>query len=168
MIYKEKIIEILNKLGACKTYKGYYYILSSIEFIHEHETNFLPITKVLYVDIAKQYNTSDKCVEKNIRKVIEHIWKQDNNISLISNIFGENNLSKRLSNAEFLTLLYDYILLDIEKEMILPLCRKEIQFICPLHSTTCEFCNHFIYESANKIQHIIIKKKEENYEQNII
>ena len=67
MIYKEKTMDILNQLSACKTYKGYHYILSSIQFIHEHESTFLPITKILYVDIAKQYNTSDKCIEKDIR-----------------------------------------------------------------------------------------------------
>ena len=112
MIYEEKTRDILNKLGTCRMYKGYSYILSSIQFIHEHNSTltFLSITKNLYVDIAKQYHTSDKCIEKDIRKVIELIWEQETNKNLMISIFGENYKSKRLSNGKFLALLYDYIL----------------------------------------------------------
>lgn len=150
MVYEEKTRDILNHLGVCRTYKGYNYIVSSIQFIHKHNSTFLPITKNLYVDIAKQYHTSDKCIEKNIRKVVEIIWKQENNFDLIKNIFGENNVSQRLSNAEFLTKLYDYILFHKECETLKQLYQNEYQFICPLRGTTCKFCNNFVYDIINK------------------
>ena len=154
MGYEEKTMDILNQLGVCKTYKGYSYILSSIQFIHEHESTFLPITKNLYVDIAKQYHTSDKCIEKNIRKVIESIWKQENNLELIGVIFGKDSMSRRLSNMEFLTLLYDYVLSHTKKEDIVELWKNEYQFMCPLHGMVCEFCNNFIHDIIGKIRHI--------------
>ena len=152
MIYREKTMNILNQLGACKTYKGYHYILSSIEFIHEHETNFLPITKILYVDIAKQYNTSDKCIEKNIRKVIELIWKQDKNPELIIEIFGENNTNKRLSNASFLILLYDYILSNINRQSVTLSYEKEYVFTCPISGTICKFCNNVMCDTSDTLE----------------
>ena len=74
MEFKLQVISTLNQLGVDNKYKGYLYVFSSLCFISENEQNFLPITKILYSEIAKQFNTSAVCIEKDIRKVIEYVW----------------------------------------------------------------------------------------------
>ena len=68
-------MKILHQLGVNKSVKGYDYILSCIQFIHNNENNYTPVTKVLYFEIAKKHNTSNYCVERNIRNVVQGIWK---------------------------------------------------------------------------------------------
>ena len=130
MEYKLYTIEILNNLGVSSLYKGYGYIVSSIEFIHNNKLDVLPITKVLYVEIAKKHNTSVICVEKDIRKTIDYIWSKDNKVR--GEIF--NTISKP-TNKEFLLTLYFYI----EKN------KGKYMFMCPLSNKKCDYCKDVIY-----------------------
>lgn len=152
MKYKAYTIALLKKLGIQKMYKGCDYIVSSISFMDKNEKYFTPVTKVLYVEIAKQYNTSSLCVEKNMRSIIKNIWSKPENRKLIYEIFGPYNLEKRPSNMEFLVLLYNYLKRnnvnppsDISKNAI------DYTFMCPLSGSPCEFCKEFIIETLNNI-----------------
>ena len=101
---------VLHQLGIGKSYRGYDYILYAIEVIGEDESVLTGITKVLYIDIAREFHTSDTCVERNIRKVIEVIWKHSaNNRPFIIQIFGTKFGVQKPSNKEFLELLYEYV-----------------------------------------------------------
>lgn len=148
MNYKSSTQNILRKLGIQKLYKGCEYIASSIAFISENEKYFSPVTKVLYVEIAKQHNTSNLCVEKNMRSVIQAIWNQSENKELLARIFGEYNLDKRPSNMEFLVLLYNYLKFH-EDELS---SDADYTFICPLSGTSCEFCKEFIIEKLSGLK----------------
>lgn len=153
MKYKRYILDILYNLGVHKMYKGCEYILSGISFISENETSYSPVTKILYVEIAKEHDTSSLCVEKNIRSVIEIIWKQHANDALICKVFGSYYLSERPSNIEFLSLLYDYVKnADIQKVLTDEVSPK---FTCPVSGSECEFCSEFI---AN-----FLKQYEDNH-----
>lgn len=124
---------VLHQLGIGKSYKGYDYILYSLELI-THDANCLTcITKTLYIDVAQKFQTSSTCVERNIRKVIEVIWKHiDDNQCYIKQIFGTRHLKTKPSNKEFLELLYEYVKSDdlfhamyhIEK-IICPIAQKQ-------------------------------------------
>ena len=141
MKYEQEVSNILYELGVRKMYKGCQYILTGIYFISQNENNFCPVTKILYVEIAKKHDTSNLCVEKNIRSVIEHIWKQHKNDALMYKIFGTHSHTKRPSNIEFLTLLYDYV----KNTASLPLPEDKWKtFTCPLSGNECEFCTEFI------------------------
>ena len=100
-----------------------------------HDENILKnVTKALYIDIAKEYHTSKNCVERNIRKVIEVMWNHaDENRMLIKKIFGNQYLSQKPSNKEFLELLYEYIKLQdtLQKALI------SNPFICPISNKAC-------------------------------
>ena len=61
---------VLHQLGIGKSYSGYDYIQYAIELIEQDESVLAGITKILYIDIAREFHTSDICVERNIRKVI--------------------------------------------------------------------------------------------------
>ena len=132
MEFKLQVISTLNQLGVDSKYKGYLYVFSSLCFISENEQNFLPITKILYSEIAKQFNTSALCIEKDIRKVIEHVWDNKNGNDVIIEIFGDNN--NKPTNKKFLMSLYKYILtLNIQQYII-----------CPLSKKKCKYCQDLI------------------------
>lgn len=134
MKYKLSAKSVLHQLGIGKSYSGYSYILYAIELIEQDENILNDITKRLYVDIAKRFQTSHICIERNIRKVIEVIWKQDqSNQILIQKIFGIAFSTNKPSNREFLDLLYEYI----NTHNILTALLDTDQVICPISNDVC-------------------------------
>lgn len=125
---------VLHQLGIGKSYSGYDYILHAIDLIMHNENVLNSVTKILYIDVAKEYHTSQTCVERNIRKVIEVIWNHaDNNVSMIQKIFGDKYLSHKPSNKEFLELLYEYIKLEDTLKRIF----VSNKIICPISNQAC-------------------------------
>lgn len=148
MKYEAKAIELLHKLGIQKVYKGCEYIIASINYISQNETYFTPVSKVLYVEIAKQYNTSGICVEKNIRSLIKKIWSNPQSEALLSEIFGSQNIKTSPSNVEFLILLYNYLKQATQNTP--STTPEDFTFICPKTGNTCEFCKEFIIEKLKE------------------
>ncbi len=149
MKYEANATELLHKFGIQKVYKGCEYIISSINYISKNELYFTPVTKVLYVEIAKQYNTSSICVEKNIRSIIKKIWSNPENEELICEIFGKHHYRQNPSNVEFLVMFYSYL-----KNPAVRTTTNETAdytFICPLSGNNCEFCKEFIIEQLQNI-----------------
>lgn len=135
MKYKLYTEEILRSLRVKKSYKGYKYIISCIEYISKNEYTYTPVTKYLYVDVAHKYKTNKNSVEKSLRYIIETIWNDEENRSLIAKIFGEHNQNHRPTNTEFLAILYDYIKYSSEYCI-----SKDNNYglICPLTGKMCE------------------------------
>ncbi|HLS60566.1 MAG TPA: sporulation initiation factor Spo0A C-terminal domain-containing protein, partial [Virgibacillus sp.] len=71
------------------------------------------ITKVLYPDIAKHFNTTASRVERAIRHAIEVAWSRGN-IDAISSLFGYTvSVSKaKPTNSEFIAMVADRLRLD--------------------------------------------------------
>ena len=148
MKYETYALELLHKLGIQKMYKGSDYIISSMKYISNHESYFTPVSKVLYVEIAKQYNTSGICVEKNIRSLIKKIWSAPQNEALLGKIFGVQDTKTPPSNVEFLTLLYNYLKNTTQNQLSTP--PEDFTFICPQSGNSCEFCKEFIIEKLKE------------------
>lgn len=155
MKYTAQTVALLKKLGIKKMYKGCEYIVSSISYMDKNEKFFTPVTKVLYVEIAKQFNTSSLCVEKNMRSIIKNIWSKPENQDMITEIFGPYNLTKRPSNMEFLVLLYNHLkYIDTRTFPTLSNNTVDYTFTCPLSGSPCEFCKEFIIETINNMNKV--------------
>lgn len=150
MDYKIQAAKLLKQLGIYNIYKGCDIIISCISFIQDNKSSYYPITKVLYTEIAKQYNTSNQCVEKNIRKVIDCIWKTDKNKEIIQQIFGLD-ISHKPSNTEFLLSLYNHIESHGYAEQLYNINKDKIEYICPLNQRPCSFCNEILHQIVQKI-----------------
>ena len=125
---------VLHQLGIGKSYSGYDYILYAMVLVEEDETLLTGITKNLYIDISREFHTSDTCVERNIRKVIEVIWKQSHtNRMLLLKIFGRKFVTEKPSNKEFLELLYEYI----KSHNLLSQLLKVDKVVCPISNDVC-------------------------------
>ena len=143
MNYSVVVIKILYELGIHKRYKGVIYTISCINYIGNNKVNYLPITKILYVDVAKLHNTSNYNVEKGIRDIIEKIWSHEGNRVLIEKIFGRDFISSRPSNTTFLIGLYSYIKTRSNgmSEWI-----DDYEYICPECRKMCPYCKDIVMD----------------------
>lgn len=148
---EKQAADILRRLGVNDLYKGCDYIISGMSYIHENKTSYTPVTKILYPEIARQYNTSASCVERNIRMVIEIIWKYENNREVIDNIFDTRCSLKRPSNLQFLTSLYNHIVSCEYSKQVYDMYKDGIVFTCPSISGQCRCCNEILNLVLHKI-----------------
>ncbi len=81
------ITSIIHEIGVPAHIKGYMYLREAITMVYNDIELLGSITKVLYPDIAKKFNTTASRVERAIRHAIEVAWSRGN-IDSISNLFG--------------------------------------------------------------------------------
>lgn len=136
MKYDTIIGKTFYELGIHKKYKGSRYTLSCIEYIDQHSEDYRPVTKLLYVDVAKMHNTSDTNIEKGIRSIIDMIWNFEDNKEFIEKIFGKCHVKNKPANTEFLELLHAYAKAQLEEN---DRSSADFGFICPISKTKCPF-----------------------------
>jgi len=108
MNYKSDVRNLLLQLEINRSYTGFEYIIYGVELVINDRNCLNYITKSLYLDIAKEYNTSWTQVERNIRTVVNAIWKNGNK-ELLKMICG-GKIIKKPKNKEFFLLISDYII----------------------------------------------------------
>ena len=107
------ITSIIHEVGVPAHIKGYMYLREAISMVY-HDIELLgSITKVLYPDIAKKFNTTASRVERAIRHAIEVAWNRGN-IDSLSAIFGYTvSVSKaKPTNSEFIAMIADKLRLE--------------------------------------------------------
>ncbi len=107
MDYENTIKNILRQLGVGQSYQGYEYVIYGTILVLQDKKRLEFITKSLYPDIASRYHTSWRCVERNIRTVINVAWKEGNPDFLFE-VFGDKSAQKP-RNAQFFELMYEYM-----------------------------------------------------------
>ena len=113
------ITKILHELGVPSHIKGYQYIREGISIIYENPSIVGGITKELYPDIAKKYDTTVSRVERAIRHAIEVSWNRGN-WDLMEEIFGHSvDIDKaKPTNSEFIVTVADKLRLEYRQEII--------------------------------------------------
>ena len=84
---ERRIFKFQTQLGIRSNIKGYNYIKTAITLAYNDSTILESVTKRLYPDIAKIYNTTASRVERAIRHAIETAW-MNGNVDVINDIFG--------------------------------------------------------------------------------
>lgn len=107
MEYEKSVRFILKQLGIGRSYQGYDYIVDGVLLVLEDASRLEFVTKSLYPDIAKKHHTSWNCVERNIRTVIDVIWKEGSS-DLLFEICGDEG-AERPKNTRFLELMCEYV-----------------------------------------------------------
>ena len=106
-IYEKEAQNLLRKLGANGSYIGFWYAAYGIVLTIKDPELLVYISKGLYVDISFKFNTTTKCVERNIRTIKNIIWEYGNR-DLLNFIFTYE-LKEVPSNAYFIDALANYI-----------------------------------------------------------
>src|SRR5690625_405516 len=110
---ESNITKIMHDIGVPAHIKGYLYLREAIMMVY-HDIELLgSITKILYPDIAKKFNTTASRVERAIRHAIEVAWNRGN-IDTITDLFGYTiNVSKaKPTNSEFIAMVADKLRLE--------------------------------------------------------
>ncbi len=109
-IYKleAQITNILHKLGIPSHIRGYQFIREGILLVYKSGRNMSYITKDIYPEIAKKYNTTVSRVERAIRHAIEVSWVRGD-IEVMDEMFGNSlNINRdKPTNSEYLTTIAD-------------------------------------------------------------
>ena len=96
------IYDLLYQLGVTANYTGFFHTAYAISLCAEQPDRLLLVTKWLYPEVARQYGTNWKAVERNIRTVSCIIWRE--NQSLLEEL-AHRHLDQRPRNAEMLSIL---------------------------------------------------------------
>lgn len=105
---ENEITEILHEVGIPAHIKGYMYLRTSILKTYYNIDILGQITKVLYPEIARMYNTTSSRVERAIRHAIEVAWNRGNT-EAIDDIFGYtvSAIKSKPTNSEFIAMIAD-------------------------------------------------------------
>ncbi|GLC88774.1 sporulation transcription factor Spo0A [Lysinibacillus piscis] len=108
------ITAIIKEIGVPAHIKGYSYLREAIQMVYEDVELLGSVTKILYPEIAKKFNTTSSRVERAIRHAIEVAWNRGNYES-ISSMFGYtvHHLKSKPTNSEFIAMIADKIRIDM-------------------------------------------------------
>ena len=122
-IFKEeslesKITNIMHLVGIPAKLKGYQYIRESVIISINNGNISNKITKDIYPEVAKKFNTTPTRVERAIRHALEISWKNDRG-SISNLLFGNPFMfqEKRPTNSEFIASIADKLKLE-SKQLI--------------------------------------------------
>lgn len=107
------ITKIFHEIGVPAHIRGYLYLREAITMVYNDIELLSSITKILYPEIAKTYNTTASRVERAIRHAIEVAWSRGN-IDAISDLFGYTiDVAKaKPTNSEFIAMIADKLRLQ--------------------------------------------------------
>lgn len=110
---ERKISKILHNLGVPSHIKGYIYIRESIKMMYESSDLVGGITKEIYPEIARKFDSTISRVERAIRHAIEISWSRGD-YDVMEEIFGHSvdyDRSKP-TNSEFIATIADHLRLS--------------------------------------------------------
>lgn len=112
-VMEEKIAKIFISVGIPAHIKGYQYLREAIKEVVDDPSLINNITKKLYPNVAKVFDTSPSKVERAIRHAIEVAWNRGK-IENINKIFGFKvyNVNDKPTNGEFIALVADKLMVD--------------------------------------------------------
>lgn len=107
MKYQRETLRLLRQLGVNNSYLGFGYTVYGVQLNIQNPHLVTYISKGLYLEIALHFHTSIGCVERDIRTVVDTIWKSGDR-ELLCEVFG-HELSVKPKNAHFIEALSHYI-----------------------------------------------------------
>ena len=109
------ITKTLHELGVPSHIKGYQYIREGISIVYERPEIVGGITKELYPEISKKFNTTVSRVERAIRHAIEVAWARGEQAS-VERIFGYtiSAAKGKPTNSEFIAMIADKLRLELK------------------------------------------------------
>ncbi|MEE0775932.1 MAG: sporulation initiation factor Spo0A C-terminal domain-containing protein [Bacillota bacterium] len=102
-----EIKSLLRTLGVTAHLYGFNYLVRATELVMENSDCLLHIVKMVYTVIAEEFQTSSKCVERNIRTAIDICWIHGNR-DLLCEIAGYE-LKQKPTNSQFIDIISAYL-----------------------------------------------------------
>ncbi len=108
------VTNIIHEIGVPAHIKGYQYLREAIIIAVNDMDVINAITKVLYPQVAKTFNTTPSRVERAIRHAIEVAWDRGD-LDTLQRFFGYtvSNTKGKPTNSEFIALIADKLQLPL-------------------------------------------------------
>ena len=105
-----EVTAILHEVGVPAHIKGYQYLREAIIIVVQNMDAINAVTKVLYPEVAKRFNTTPSRVERAIRHAIEVAWDRGD-LETLQRFFGYtvNSAKGKPTNSEFIAMIADRI-----------------------------------------------------------
>ena len=103
------VTDVIHEIGVPAHIKGYQYLREAMLLDdRRHGRRRLPVTKVLYPEVARKFNTTPSRVERAIRHAIEVAWDRGD-IETLQKFFGYtvSNIKGKPTNSEFIAMIAD-------------------------------------------------------------
>ncbi|MGM0369769.1 MAG: sporulation transcription factor Spo0A [Bacillota bacterium] len=112
---EEKVTEIMHNIGVPAHIKGYLYLREAITMVIKDVELLGAVTKKLYPEVAKAFDTTASRVERAIRHAIEVSWK-NGNTKVINEIFGHSITSStgKPTNSQFVAKIADKLRIEMK------------------------------------------------------
>ena len=103
---------VIHEIGVPAHIKGYQYLREAIILTIKDMDMINAVTKVLYPEVAKKFNTTPSRVERAIRHAIEVAWDRGD-IEVLQKFFGYtvSNIKGKPTNSEFIAMIADSLTL---------------------------------------------------------
>lgn len=110
MIVCEEIGELLEQLGLAREEKGFERLSYAIAVTAQEFERAGSVTKLLYPDLAKHFQTTPEKIERSLRHLIEKSWEKGEK-TRFEELFGyhRDNSEIRPTNSEYIAILADWI-----------------------------------------------------------
>ena len=110
MIVCEEIGELLEQLGLARKEKGFERLSYAIAVTAQEFERAGSVTKLLYPDLAKHFQTTPEKIERSLRHLIEKSWEKGEK-TRFEELFGyhRDNSEIRPTNSEYIAILADWI-----------------------------------------------------------
>ena len=108
-----EIYDLLYRLGITANYTGFFHMGYAVKLCCERPERLLMVTKWVYPEVAKHYQTNGRAVERNIRTVGKVLWEQ--NRPALEQLAGRP-LSDKPGNAQLLAMLSHCLLVQPASE----------------------------------------------------
>ena len=110
-----RVTEVIHEIGVPAHIKGYQYLREAIIIAVEDVDVINAITKTLYPQVAKTFQTTPSRTERAIRHAIEAAWDRGD-IGILTKWFGytiSHNKGKP-TNSEFIAMIADKLRLEMK------------------------------------------------------
>ena len=109
------VTNIIHEVGVPAHIKGYQYLREAIIMVVNDIDVINQITKSLYPQIARKFNTTPSRVERAIRHAIEVAWGRGDQ-KVVENIFGYtiSAAKGKPTNSEFIAMIADKLRLELK------------------------------------------------------
>ena len=114
---ESRVTAILHEVGVPAHIKGYQYVREAIMITVNNMDVINAVTKVLYPEVAKRFNTTPSRVERAIRHGIEVAWDRGD-LETLQRYFGYtvNSAKGKPTNSEFIAMISDRLNLQMKKK----------------------------------------------------
>ncbi len=113
------VTSIIHEIGVPAHIKGYQYLREAIIIAVNDMDVINAITKVLYPQVAKTFQTTPSRVERAIRHAIEVAWDRGD-LDTLQRFFGYtvSNTKGKPTNSEFIALIADKLQLQLKGQNV--------------------------------------------------